>query len=307
MSIRPSVVAVIAPMVLVSSCFTGIESTPKITANDVKKQNVVITPEQRFIAGVGVIPFSQWHAGKRFYVTDDKIALAFGASSHGVGNMKGGLLTYIGLDSVTDVAGNNIAVLSFSNDSGDTLVYRTDFPIKILKSKEAMEIPYAIDLDVVACVNETLATKELFILTPAWLNADGASVNGRKFVKVVIDKVIPGNSMYPLMVCFTDDKGTKGAVYMSLGASRQATRNFDTLFSFRDPRVNYQNVSDENWDRIKNGQVALEMTREECRLALGSPKEIDRRPGYGGVAERWIYPDGVYLLFEDGVLSDFRR
>lgn len=297
----------ITSLVLLPGCFTGIESTPKITADDVKKQNVVISPEQQFFADVGAIPFSQWRTGKRFYVTDDKIALAFGASAHGVDGLKGQILTYAGVDSLPDVAGNNATILYFDTDRGDRLRYRIDSPLSAVMSRASVDIPFAIDLDVVAWAHELLAAKKLFILTSAWYGVDGDAVEGRKFVPVIIDRVIPGNSVYPLMVCFTDGSGAKGAVYMSLGASRQATRNFDTLFSFSDPHLNYPNISDESWANIMSGRVALEMTRDECRLALGAPKEIERRPGYSGVMERWIYTDGAYLVFEDGILSDFRR
>lgn len=301
-----TLVAVLS-MATLTSCFTGIESTPKITAADVKKQNIVITPEQRFIADVGVIPFSQWHDGKRFFVTDDKIALAFGASAHGVDSLKGQLLTYRGYDAVPGVAGVDATVLNFDTDGGTRLQYRIEAPIEVVKSRESVSIPFAIDLDVVALVHQLLATKQAYILTSSWFNDEGRSKSGRKFVPVIIENVLPGNSVYPLLVNFVDARGEKGAVYMSLGASKQATRNFDTLFSFTDPRQAYPHISDETWENIKQGRVEVDMTREECRLALGSPKEIDRRPGYGGVAERWTYVDGVYLIFEDGLLRDFRR
>lgn len=292
---------VIISVAVLPGCFTGIESTPKITADDVKKQNVVVTPEQRFIADVGVIPFAQWRKGKRFYVTDDKIALAFGASAYGVDGLKGQMIIYAGFDSVPDVAGSNATVLYFDTDAGHKLRYRIDSPVGAILSRASVDIPFAIDLDVVAWVHELLATKRLFILTSSWFGDDGNVMSGRKFVPVTINHVIPGNSVYPLKVCFTDENGEKAAVYMSLGASRQATRNFDTLFSFSDPRLNYPDISDENWKNIISGRVALEMTRGECRLALGAPKEIERRPGYSGLLERWIYPDGAYLVFEDGV------
>lgn len=294
-------------LAILPGCFTGIESTPKITADDVRKQNVVITPEQRFIADVGVIPFAQWRKGKRFYVTDDKIALAFGASAYGIDGLKGRLISYAGVDSVPDVAGKNATVLYFDTDGGHRLRYRIDSPVAAVLSRASVDIPFAIDLDVVAWVHELLATKRFFILTSSWFDEKGNPMSGRKFIPVTIERVVPGNSVYPLRVRFIDENGVKGSVYMSLGASRQATRNFDTLFSFSDPKLNYPNISDENWANIISGRVVLYMTRDECRLALGSPKEIERRPGYSGVMERWIYTDGTYLVFEDGILSDFRR
>ena len=49
------------------------------------------------------------------------------------------------------------------------------------------------------------------------------------------------------------------------------------------------------------------MTMEECRLALGSPREVERDATYGALIERWIYENGIYLLFSDGILTRFRR
>jgi hypothetical protein len=61
------------------------------------------------------------------------------------------------------------------------------------------------------------------------------------------------------------------------------------------------------WDNIIHGRVALDMTRSECRLSLGAPKTVDTRPGYSGVRELWVYENGAYLVFEDGLLRDYRN
>lgn len=302
-----AIILTVAALLPLGGCFTGIESTPRITADDVKKQNIVVTPEQKFISDIGLMPLSGWSKGKRFLVTDDRISLIFGASARGISPLYGEELVYTGYDSIPAITGDGATALEFSTHGGDRLVYKIDAPVRAVLNRQSVELPFTIDLDVVAQVRERLATKKAYILTSTWFDRDGRQVSGRKFIPVVITDVIPGNVNYPLYVSFVDGGGETGGVYMSFGASRQSTRNFDTLFSFSDPRLRYPNVSDENWRNIINGVVVLDMTREECRLALGSPKEIDRRPGYGGVAERWTYTDGVYLLFEDGLLRDFRR
>ena len=96
-------------------------------------------------------------------------------------------------------------------------------------------------------------------------------------------------------------------VYMSIGRSRAATRNFDTLFSFTDPRSSYPEIKDEVWELIIRSRVRSNMTRDEVRLALGSPASVERVPTYGGMIERWSYTDGVYLVFEDGFVTRFRQ
>ncbi len=62
-------------MLSMSGCFTGIESTPKITASDVKREKVAVTEEDRYLDNVRHAPLDKWHEGKLFYVTDDKINL----------------------------------------------------------------------------------------------------------------------------------------------------------------------------------------------------------------------------------------
>jgi hypothetical protein len=49
------------------------------------------------------------------------------------------------------------------------------------------------------------------------------------------------------------------------------------------------------------------MTSSECRLALGAPNDYTRVPTTGGMVERWTYDNGVYLMFEDGVLTRYRK
>jgi hypothetical protein len=84
-------------------------------------------------------------------------------------------------------------------------------------------------------------------------------------------------------------------------------RSFSNLFSFTDPRRNYPNITDEYWQLITSGTVTTGMTRDECRLALGAPKDVDRQTGYSSVHEMWGYENGIYLIFEDGILVKFRR
>ena len=93
---------------------------------------------------------------------------------------------------------------------------------------------------------------------------------------------------------------------MTVGADRAATRNFSTVFNFDDPRKRYPQISDETWELIINSKVREGMTRDECRLALGAPNSYRTIPVINAVVEQWNYDDGIYLIFEDGLLSRFR-
>ena len=49
------------------------------------------------------------------------------------------------------------------------------------------------------------------------------------------------------------------------------------------------------------------MTKEECSLSLGAPRTIDRMPTRAGLYERWVYVNGVMLVFENGLLTQYRQ
>lgn len=139
--------------------------------------------------------------------------------------------------------------------------------------------------------------------------ADGSkSVNGLRHIPVRIVDVMPGNGAFPLRVVFKPEDSTVNySVYMSVGSMRTSTRNFDTLFAFENPRKQYPDITDDNWQLIMHSRVAEGMTRDECRLALGSPQTIGQRPARAGMVEYWSYSDGIYLLFEEGYLTFYRR
>ena len=133
-------------------------------------------------------------------------------------------------------------------------------------------------------------------------------ITGRHFIKVHIDSVLPGNGIMPLRLIFTTaDTHQQAMVWMSDNASTMHGRDFDALFVSRNPREDYPTITDDNWERITRGLVVEGMTKDECRLAMGSPRRISERPDQGGMREYWYYDGGCYLFFVDGLLSQFRR
>ena len=96
-------------------------------------------------------------------------------------------------------------------------------------------------------------------------------------------------------------------MFMSSAHSSVQNRTYTDLFSDSDVHLRYPEISDDNWACIIRGDVALGMNKDECRLSLGTPKTIDRRPTYDGLVEYWTYDNGVYLIFEDGLLRRYRK
>lgn len=307
MKLLYKVILWLIPGLLFSGCFTGVESTPKITADDVKRENVVVTAEQQFLSDIKPESFDLWKPGKEFYVTDDKISLIFDAYTQGKKGLKDSVLTYKGSRQVMSVTGRNSTELVFAATDGHECVYRIDVPVEELSERETVDVPFTIELSVVHGVRELLHGRELYVITPVWYDDGGAVVTGKKYVPVTITDVSAGNNVYPVKLTFKEKGGKLYSLFMSAGRNVNVSRPFHKLFAFEDPHKKYPEITDEIWANIINGRVAVDMTRDECRLSLGVPKSVDRRPGYGGVQEVWVYDDGKCLVFEDGLLRNYRR
>lgn len=293
-------------------CFTGIESTPRITRSDVIKEHIVQSDEQVYMCGIAQDPTSAWRKGKSFFVTDAKILLAMRASapvdSTDISNK------YISLSSIaesTGVTGDEMTILSFVTDSGSTLEYRIAIPLKQFLEKDNFDIPFTIEKCIIDNTRDRLKGNKYYITTPNWYDAEGlCAVQGLRHIPVEIVDVLPGNDIYPVRLVFRQldkDKNTLYSIYMTIGAKRTSTQNFDTLFALADPKQKYPQITDDVWQLIIHSQVKNGMNKIECRLALGVPAVSGQRPTTAGMVEYWSYSDGVYLIFEEGYLTSFRK
>ena len=298
---------VVLLLLMMSSCFTGVESTKKITDKDVKKVVEVLTQEE-VEANTLAIPtdsFACWNRGKQFYVCDNNARLIFAPSAAynaDTLNMKGKILAYDGyhLGSVLD--NRNTVNIEFT-DGKNKYVYSTDKTIGEIKS--GYTIPFLIDMDVVRFVASKLEQRTCYIKTPIWYDLNEEMTAGRKFVGVRIDSVLPGNKVFPLKVMFTDiEARRKAMLWMTAGGTVLKNRSFDALFSLTDLRKRFPDIESDVWQCIVAGKVKTGMTKNEVRLSLGNPSSINQRPTYEGVREYWYYPDGRYLYFEDGLLVE---
>lgn len=60
-----------------TSCFTGIESTPRISDKEVRRNVPAVDAEKEFSLTLAAQPVQQWETGHRFMVTDSKMSLIF--------------------------------------------------------------------------------------------------------------------------------------------------------------------------------------------------------------------------------------
>lgn len=302
-------IVLVSLVILLTGCFTGIESTPKITAKELKKQNIVDSPERHVLDGIEGDAPAKWQPGKRFYIADDRAARAawrVEPLSASVG-LNGKFVALRSIDTVPTLTDRDEVQLTLTVENDTTLlVLRTGLTPAQWEKAETFTLPHIIDMDVVDNAAKKLVGNTYYVLVGRRIGHNGNDTVGTRYQPVTITSVLPSTESAPLKAVFTDSQGHTASVVMTYGDSPTARRNFETIFALTDPRLKYKNITQENWDRIIHGKVALGMTPEECRLALGSPDNYTRIPTTAGMVERWTFTNGVYLVFEEGLLSAFR-
>ncbi len=295
------------------SCGTGIEVTERVTDKDVKR---VLEHSSGHQTAVTLEAYRDslpaWQRGKRFWVADDQVKQLFVHSTaydKDTLSLAGHVLEYVS-HTTAGLFSDDARYVEISlrdTATGYTYVCRAGKAADV--DRPGFTIPMLIDLDMVNHVARQIQDKDFYILTPIWYDIRTEQMtDGRHYIKVHIDSVLPGNAVLPLRVIFTTrDNGEKVMVWMSSQSSTMHGRDFDALFSAADPHLSYPAISDETWERITRGQLAVGMTKEECRLSVGAPKRISENPDQGGMREYWYYDGGSYLYFVDGLLSQYRR
>ncbi len=303
------ILSILSLLLLMMSCYTATESTPRIKVSEVG--NIVKTEEELIMENNFLHQGCHtWQPGKAFAYVDDKLSpvlIPEGKGSIVVDGLKGKIFYYEGYKEDNTYGIKPLVTLIFSCDS----MRFTHATGKSLAEIEEMNyqplIPSFVDIEDVAMARLLFEKKKLYILSNQWYDADGELFTGRRYIPVVIDSVLPGNNVLPLSLMFTDDKGRKGRVFMSIKSSAYTQiLTFDRLFSFTNPRNRYPQISDTVWTAITEGRLLKGMTKDECKLSVGLPAEIKKIPTYSGLQELWLYNTGAYLLFSDGILDSFR-
>ncbi len=298
---------------LVNSCFTGIESTPKITYKDVRKQQADTTPEQYFAKNFKSEPFSLWKPGRRFILTDRKGVYSYASPPGKTSAVENGdTLIYRGLREVVSITGGMVAEMMFTvaGDMSDTLLYRPGGDAAELAVRGKVRLPFLVDLSMIDNAGKILVGRHLVTRTERWISSSsGNDVRGRKYLNVKVTGVEAADENYPFKVSFVSLENTEetGALLMSVTVDDgvPALRGFENLFLLEDPRDDYPWITDANWELIRQGKVTEGMTAREVSLSLGTPRDIDRRHDQSMLYERWSYPGGIYMVFENGLLVRF--
>ena len=290
---------------LLQSCFTGVEGTSKITLS--KKEISAVSPsgEEIFVNELAPTVVKDWPMGKAFLIADEKLSLIVENN----GNLElrtGDTIYYDGIKLRTGPDGSASGAISFLTKSNAISYPLEKTPDLINKSVTSAELPMVIDLETVEKFRNKLIGKKLWTRTTLWYDACLRHKRGRKFASVTVTDVEAGNAYFPLKVSFSDESGNSGVLLMNTGSSGNESRSFSRLFSLTDPRTNYPNVSESNWNAIQNEELREGMTKEECRLSRGNPSDIDRGHDYSNTMEIWYYPNGSYLKILNGILIEHK-
>lgn len=296
--------------VLLQGCFTGVESTPKIKEKELKKQNIVDTPEKHIMDSVIPTLPSTWERGKNFFIADSRTTMAawLVEPMEMKDSLAGCTAEILSIDTIPSLTESPEIQLSFLvPDKKTKLVFRTGISPQAWKDIKKYTLPHMIEEDLVSRARIALEGKQFYILPARRIGWNGEDTLGTRYAPVNVVKVAPAAESSPLRVYFNDNEGYLSSLFMTIGNETTSRRNFETLFSLSDPRIQYKHIPDDVWELIVHSKLRLGMTPEEARLALGSPEQYLKTPTSAGVIEKWTYSGGVFLLFEDGILTKFRQ
>lgn len=303
--------AIVVLAFVFSSCSTGIESTKtiKMTKEDVKLMSK--TAEQTFSESIHGSPLSSWNEGKEFLALSDRTLYIFdptGLSSELSGELlKGSKLIFKGLDSYQTPDLKEECILLF-DDGKQTYRYRTGkSTTDAMKEIDSSKLPLMSDLDLILQWKEKLNGKTLWTRSNLWYDEKGDRSSGQKYAKVTIIDVIPTAGDFPMKVKIKDENGKEAYMQMNYTSEAYDSRNFASLFFLSDPKARYPHITEENWALIKDGKVGLGMTKDECKLAIGNPDEVNAGHTHSQTMDMWQYASGTYLMFTDGLLTRFRQ
>lgn len=292
------------------ACSTGIESTKKIRMNKEDLRMMTKSPEQKFAESIQGIPLSQWSKGKKFAAMSDRTLYIFEPSGYDAAyqeSILGHELSFIGLDSHINPDLQEECVILFG-DGEKTYRFKTGKPTETaLKEIESSKLPLIADLDLISQWKDKLTGLSLWTKSNLWYDASGDRMAGLKFAEVKILDAIPASGDFPIKIKISGPNSEVGYLQMNYTSDTHDSRNFAAIFFLSDPKNRYPNISEENWRLIQRGKVGEGMTKEECKLSIGNPDEVQSGHNRAQTLDIWQYSDGTYLMFADGLLTNFRQ
>ncbi len=252
---------------------------------------------------ISAIPLGKWEVGRKFLVADDKVALVFLPGEYVP--HKNMILEFSGIELKNNPAGEKEVVVVLRSGKEE---YRYDSGMTSEKALASLSaIPMLIDLDTVEQASRLLCGRSVWTRSRLWYDMEGNKIAGKKYVPVSILAIQPGDIVFPLKVLISDSDGKEFYFLMNTNDDGVESRSFANIFSLSDPREQYKSISPENWALICAGKIRTGMTKDECKLSLGNPSEVDSGHDWSQTIDFWKYSDGTFLRFQDGLLIDYRK
>ena len=66
------------------------------------------------------------------------------------------------------------------------------------------------------------------------------------------------------------------------------------------------NAARKRFNALPNPRIGMSAKTVREKTKFGPPNDINRTVGKWGVHEQWVYGNGVYLYFENGILTSFQ-
>ncbi len=266
--------------------------------------------EQIFASQIEGIPLKEWKPGKEFMAMSVRTAYIFDPTSGDdrySGTMEGKKLYYVGYESHVNPDLKDECVLKFSDGTAPFAYSTGKSTEEALEEIYSSKLPLLSDLDLIRQWKEKLEGKTLWTKSNLWYDDSGNRKDGLRYAEVKVLDVVPTTGDFPMnvkIVCGVDDYAN---IRMNYTSDKADSRNFAAVFFLSDPKSRYPNISDENWELIQSGKVGKGMTKDECRLSIGNPDEVQSGHSTSSTLDIWQYSDGTYLLFSDGLLTNFRQ
>ena len=269
------------------------------------------SPEQKFAENLQGIPLSQWEQGKEFLAMSDRALYVFDPATFPSGtagkSIRGHVLRFAGLDSRINPDLREECVILFA-DGAHIYRYPTGKTTEAaLRETDSAKLPLMTDLALTGLWKDKIRGMTLWTRNNLWYDGTGERIPGLKYAKVtVVDaEATPGD--FPIRVKIEGPDGQTAYLNMNYTSDPHESRNFAAIFLLSDPKEKYPHISDEVWKLIQRGKVGEGMTKEECKLSIGNPDEVQSGHNRSQTMDIWQYADGTYLMFTDGLLTKFRQ
>ena len=280
-----------------------------VTAKDKNPETI-----EQLVSGVSATSPLFWHSGMEFYFLNEEVNMLLVPEVKSLEpddtNYKGTIWTFDAVVSEEDWMGQQTMALRFISPLGKA--YRFSTERLLSQSADTTYIPTIPGLypkEIIDQVSQLVCARTLYILLNDDRISDGDSIKFDKFKPVVVDSVSYGTELAPLRIYYTFEDGSNAYVMTSLPGSRENATStpLNRYFSITDPYLSYPEITRKTWDMICKSEIAIDMTREECRLSWGKPMRFESFNTRNGVVERWFYSGSRVLEFVGGRLVRIGR